>query len=75
LIAGGLARRAVGTPRLGCLGTMAVGIIGGIIGGALFSLILGDGITHFSLWSILVAFVGACLFLFLMQAAAGGRRR
>jgi uncharacterized membrane protein YeaQ/YmgE (transglycosylase-associated protein family) len=75
LIAGGLARRAVGTPKLGCLGTMAVGIIGAIIGGALFSLVLGEGITKFNLWTILVAFVGACLFLFLISAFAGGRRR
>jgi uncharacterized membrane protein YeaQ/YmgE (transglycosylase-associated protein family) len=53
---------------------MVIGILGGIIGGALFNLIGDEGITDFSLWSILVAFVGACLLLFLLQALGLNRR-
>jgi uncharacterized membrane protein YeaQ/YmgE (transglycosylase-associated protein family) len=68
LIAGGLARRATGSSRQGCLTTMVIGIIGGVLGGAIFNAIGGKGITDFGLWSILVAFVGACVLLFLMQA-------
>jgi uncharacterized membrane protein YeaQ/YmgE (transglycosylase-associated protein family) len=68
LLAGSLARRATSSERYGCLGTMVVGILGGILGGALFNAIGGNGITDFGLWSILVAFVGACVLLFLMQA-------
>ncbi|MFL6204422.1 MAG: GlsB/YeaQ/YmgE family stress response membrane protein [Acidimicrobiales bacterium] len=68
LIAGGLARRATGSTRQGCLTTMVIGIVGGVLGGAIFNAIGGKGITDFGIWSILVAFVGACLLLFLMQA-------
>jgi uncharacterized membrane protein YeaQ/YmgE (transglycosylase-associated protein family) len=68
LLAGGLARSATGSEKRGCLGTMIIGILGGIIGGALFNAIGGNGIGDFGLWSILVAFVGACVLLFLMQA-------
>ena len=78
VLAGALARRATGSQRYGYLGTMAIGILGGILGGALFNLIGGQGITDFGLWSILVAFVGACVLLFIMQALGlneRGRRR
>jgi uncharacterized membrane protein YeaQ/YmgE (transglycosylase-associated protein family) len=68
LLAGGLARRATGSSRQGCLTTMAIGILGGVLGGALFNAAGGNGIGDFGLWSILVAFVGACVLLFLMQA-------
>jgi uncharacterized membrane protein YeaQ/YmgE (transglycosylase-associated protein family) len=78
LLAGALARRATSSENYGCLGTLVIGILGGIVGGALFNLIGDHGITDFGLWSILVAFVGACLLLFLMQALGlneRGRRR
>jgi uncharacterized membrane protein YeaQ/YmgE (transglycosylase-associated protein family) len=78
LLAGVLARKATGSEHYGCLGTMVIGILGGILGGALFNLIGDKGITDFGLWSILVAFVGACVLLFIMQALGlnqRGRRR
>ena len=74
LIAGGLARRATGSPRRGCLGTMVIGMLGGVLGGALFNAAGGHGITDFGIWSILVAFVGACLLLLLLEALGGNRR-
>jgi uncharacterized membrane protein YeaQ/YmgE (transglycosylase-associated protein family) len=78
LIAGALANRVTGSEPKGCLLTMVVGILGGIIGGALFNA-AGDkdhGITHFGLWSVLVAFVGACALLLVLQALGVlGRRR
>jgi uncharacterized membrane protein YeaQ/YmgE (transglycosylase-associated protein family) len=78
LLAGSLARRATGSERYGCLGTMVIGILGGILGGALFNLLGDHGISDFGLWSILVAFVGACVLLLVMQALGlnqRGRRR
>ena len=75
LLAGSLGRAATGSEKRGCLGTMVVGILGGIIGGALFNAIGGKGITDFGPWSILVAFIGACVLLFLMQAAGVTDRR
>jgi len=75
LLAGSLGRAATGSEKRGCLGTMVIGILGGIIGGALFNAIGGNGITDFGLWSILVAFIGACVLLFLMQAVGVTDRR
>jgi uncharacterized membrane protein YeaQ/YmgE (transglycosylase-associated protein family) len=76
LIAGGLARRVTGAERRGCLATIVIGILGGLIGGALFNAAGGEGLTgDFSIWSLFVAFIGACALLFLMQVFGGGRRR
>lgn len=68
LLAGGAARMATGSEKRGCLGTLVVGILGAVIGGALFNAAGSHGITHFGLWSILVAFVGASLLLLVLQA-------
>ena len=77
LIAGWLARIATGYRRPpGCLFTMAIGVLGGIVGGLLFTAFGGEGITDFSGWSIFVAFVGAVLLLLILGAVSGmGRRR
>jgi uncharacterized membrane protein YeaQ/YmgE (transglycosylase-associated protein family) len=75
LLAGGLGRLATGSEKRGCLGTMVIGILGGVIGGALFNAAGGKGITDFGLWSILVAFVGACALLFVLQALGVNSRR
>jgi uncharacterized membrane protein YeaQ/YmgE (transglycosylase-associated protein family) len=64
LIAGILAKIVTGSDRPGCLGTMVVGILGGLLGGTIFSAAGGEGIDDFSLYSILVAFVGATILLF-----------
>ena len=74
LIAGGLARRVAGLERQGCLTTLAIGVIGALVGGALMNLAGGEGLTGFTIWSIFVAFIGACFFLFILLAM-GGRRR
>ncbi|MCI0346691.1 MAG: GlsB/YeaQ/YmgE family stress response membrane protein [Chloroflexi bacterium] len=76
LLAGGLARMATGSEKRGCLGTMVVGILGGVLGGALFNAAGDEGIADFGLWSILVAFIGACALLLVLQAlGVMGRRR
>jgi uncharacterized membrane protein YeaQ/YmgE (transglycosylase-associated protein family) len=75
LLAGGLARMATGSEKRGCLATMVIGILGGILGGALFNAAGDRGITDFGLWSILVAFVGACALLFILQAVGVANRR
>jgi uncharacterized membrane protein YeaQ/YmgE (transglycosylase-associated protein family) len=72
-IAGLLAQWVTGHDRRGCLYTIVVGILGGLIGGALFSAAGEDGVNDFGLWSILVAFLGACLLLLILQAVAGRR--
>jgi len=63
-LAGVLAKKVTGQHRPGCLGTIVVGILGGILGGALFKAAGDEGINDFSLRSLLVAFVGATILLF-----------
>ena len=72
LIAGMLARAVMGTPARGCLFTTVIGVIGGLIGGAIFNAAGDEGITDFGIRSTFVAFVGACLLLFLFRL--GDRR-
>ena len=77
-IAGGLARIATGSEKVGCLGTIVVGILGGLIGGALFHAATGDdssAFEDFDLGSVLVAFVGAAALLLIMQAVGLRSRR
>lgn len=80
-VAGALARSATGynrrtdpRSRVGCIGTIAVGVAGGLIGGALSNAAGGEGIGEFGLRSLLLAFVGAVALLLLVNAF-GGRRR
>jgi uncharacterized membrane protein YeaQ/YmgE (transglycosylase-associated protein family) len=62
-----------GRRGLGCLATVVVGILGGLLGGALFQAAGDEGINDFSVRSVLIAFVGACVLLFL-AGRFGGRR-
>ncbi|MEO8264220.1 MAG: GlsB/YeaQ/YmgE family stress response membrane protein [Ilumatobacteraceae bacterium] len=74
LIAGLLARWIVRDDRSGCLYTVAVGVLGALIGGALMQASGRDGINDFSFRSLLVAALGAILLLLVLQAI-GGRSR
>jgi uncharacterized membrane protein YeaQ/YmgE (transglycosylase-associated protein family) len=79
LIAGLFARWIVRDDRSGCLYTVAVGVLGALIGGALMQASGRDGINDFSLRSLGVAALGAILLLLVLQAIGGrsrpGRRR
>lgn len=77
LLAGGLARRAVGAPKRGCLGTIAIGVIGALLAGAASKLATGDELSTFDeldLGSVFVAFIGAAALLLVLEAATGRRR-
>ena len=63
-VAGVLAKLVTGQDRPGCLGTILVGILGGLLGGAIFTAAGDQGINDFSIRSVLVAFVGAVILLF-----------
>jgi uncharacterized membrane protein YeaQ/YmgE (transglycosylase-associated protein family) len=54
---------------------MVIGIVGGLLGGAIFKAAGGEGINEFSLYSLLVAIVGATVLLFLYGLIAGRSRR
>ena len=72
--AGLLARWIVRDDRSGCVYTVAVGILGALIGGALMHAGGHEGINEFSLRSLLVAALGAVLLLLVLQAISGRRR-
>jgi uncharacterized membrane protein YeaQ/YmgE (transglycosylase-associated protein family) len=68
LVAGSIAQSVTGLERRGCLFTLAIGMLGGVVGGSLFNLAGSRGIGEFGLWSMVVAFVGACAVSFLVKA-------
>ena len=76
LIAGWLAGRVMRTVGYGLIGDIIVGVIGGVFGGWLATSVLkiGAEVNGINVESILVAFVGAVIFLVLLRAISGGRR-
>lgn len=77
LLAGAVARVVLpGRQPIGCLGTIAVGVLGALVGGALASAAgLGEIGDFYDLetWGISIA--GAILLLLVLGALAGRRRR
>jgi len=74
LIAGALAKLIMpGRDPGGIIVTMLIGIAGAIVGGFLFSLFGGGGVTGVNLGSIVVAVVGALVLLFLYRMFVGRR--
>ena len=77
LLAGLIARRVVDDERSGCLYTLAIGVLGALIGGALMQWATADddGLDDFDLKTILVAALGAILLLLVLQAVSGRRTK
>ena len=77
LLAGAVARLATpGRQSIGCLPTLAVGIVGAFLGGVIGDVVLGHKI-HFG-WDLgpfLLSVVGAVVVLLALQAVAGRGRR
>jgi uncharacterized membrane protein YeaQ/YmgE (transglycosylase-associated protein family) len=73
-VAGALARLVTrGAPDAGCLFTIVIGILGGLLGGWIFSLAGDEGIGDFGLRSMFVAFIGACVLLLVVGLFTHGR--
>ena len=74
LIAGTLAKFLVpGRDPSGCIFTIALGVVGALLGGFLGNMITGSGVDGVNLWSILLAIVGSLLLLWIYRMAT--RRR
>jgi uncharacterized membrane protein YeaQ/YmgE (transglycosylase-associated protein family) len=72
LIAGLLAKLVIpGDDPGGIIITILIGIAGAFVGGFVFSIFGGSGMTGFNLWSILVATVGAIILLLIYRLIAG----
>ena len=78
LIAGFLAGKAMRGGGYGAIGDIIIGVVGGLLGGwiAFYFFHIGDTMTGINLVSILVAFVGAILLIFILRMISGrGRLR
>ena len=73
LIAGFLASMVMRGGGYGIIGDIIVGIVGALIGGFIFSALGGSGVTGLNLWSLVVAFVGACILIAILRAVSGRR--
>jgi uncharacterized membrane protein YeaQ/YmgE (transglycosylase-associated protein family) len=74
-IVGWLAGLVMRGSGFGILGDIIVGIIGGFIGGIILGLLVT---TTVGFWgSLVTAFIGACILIFIVRliSGAGGRRR
>ena len=74
LIAGFLASMVMRGGGYGIIGDIIAGIVGGFIGGWLFGL-LGISAGGSFIGSIIVAFVGACILIFILRLFSRGSRR
>jgi uncharacterized membrane protein YeaQ/YmgE (transglycosylase-associated protein family) len=74
LIAGALGKLIMpGDDPGGIIVTIILGIVGAFVGGFVFNLFGGAGVTGFNLGSIIVATIGAIILLAIYRAVAGGR--
>lgn len=75
LIAGFLAGQVMRGGGYGLIGDIIVGVLGGLLGGWISTVVLhiDAGVDGINLESIVVAFVGALLLIFILRLI-GGRR-
>jgi uncharacterized membrane protein YeaQ/YmgE (transglycosylase-associated protein family) len=75
LIGGFLASKVVNREGEGLLRDVLLGVVGGVVGGWVFHALGEPGAYGVNLYSIVVAFVGAVIFLVLYHALFGSRAR
>jgi uncharacterized membrane protein YeaQ/YmgE (transglycosylase-associated protein family) len=68
LIAGFIASKIVNRTGSGVIIDIVLGVVGAIVGGFIFHLFGGAGVTGFNLYSLLVAIVGAVVVLVAYHA-------
>ena len=74
LIAGFIGSKIVNKSGQGFWLDIALGIVGAIVGGFLFSGVFGmEGITGLNIWSLIVAIIGSIVVLWGYHAVAGRR--
>jgi len=73
LVAGYIANQIVYREGKGLWLNMGLGIVGAIVGGMIFSLLGGAGITGINPYSLIVAVVGSIIVLWIYNAVSGRR--
>jgi uncharacterized membrane protein YeaQ/YmgE (transglycosylase-associated protein family) len=74
LIAGFVGAKIVDREGQGLWLDIALGIIGALVGGFLFSLFGASGVTGLNIWSMIVAIIGSIVVLLIYNAVMGHRR-
>jgi uncharacterized membrane protein YeaQ/YmgE (transglycosylase-associated protein family) len=74
LVAGFIGSKLVNHTGEGLIRDVLLGVVGAIIGGYLFSLFGASGVTGLNVYSLLVAVVGAVVFLIVYHAIFRRRR-
>jgi len=74
LLAGWIGSNIVDNGGKGPLLDMLLGLVGAIVGGAIFNALGAVPVTGFNLYSLFVAVVGAVVVLVIYHAIAGRRR-
>ena len=73
LIAGFIGSKIVNSTGQGLFLDIALGIVGAVVGGFLFSVFGAEGVTGFNIYSMIVAIVGSVLVLWAYHALVAGR--
>jgi uncharacterized membrane protein YeaQ/YmgE (transglycosylase-associated protein family) len=73
LIAGYIGSKIVNREGKGLWLNLALGIVGAIVGGLIFSAFGGSGVTGVNLYSIIVAIIGSVVVLWIYHALSGKR--
>jgi uncharacterized membrane protein YeaQ/YmgE (transglycosylase-associated protein family) len=71
LVAGFIASKIVHHHGQGLVIDIVLGVVGALVGGFLFHVIGGYGITGFNVWSLLVAVAGAVVLLLVWNVVSG----
>ncbi|HUJ47674.1 MAG TPA: GlsB/YeaQ/YmgE family stress response membrane protein [Rhizomicrobium sp.] len=73
LLSGFIASKAVSGQGSGCLPDIALGLLGAVVGGGLFSLLGHHSPMEFSFTSLLISVIGAVIVLVIWHAITGRR--
>ena len=73
LIAGFIGSKIVDKQGQGFWLNMALGIVGALVGGFLFSFFGSSGVTGLNIWSMIVAIVGSIVVPLIYNAVTGRR--
>ena len=74
LIAGFIGSKIVNSTGQGLFLDIALGIVGAVVGGFLFSVFGAEGVTGFNIYSLIVATIGSVVVLWVYHALMGRRR-
>lgn len=74
IVAGFLAKMVLPTAGTGgVIGDLVVGVVGAVIGGWVMNAFGDAGASGINIWSIFVAFIGACILLGILRLFSGRR--